>query len=477
MLQTTIIKSGKIKDFNTYMCELPIRFFAILFISIFFLASACKREKTNTTLETKKPNVILIMADDMGYECLSSNGSLEYKTPHLDQLAANGIRFTQCIAQPLCTPSRVKIMTGMHNYRNYEYFGYLNPQAKTFAHVMQEAGYKTCISGKWQLNGFYQELPGWKDSNRPYQLGFDEYCLWQLTQQRGMKDGKPHGERYADPIIEQNGKKLQPGIDNYGPDTFDDYIINFIEKQKDSAFFVYYPMVLVHDPFVPTPDMPAWQNPKRRYEKDTAYFKEMMAYTDKIVKRITDKLNALEIADNTLVLFTADNGTHVSVASETSYGVVQGAKGNTIDAGVRVPLIAHWPAKIKNGQVYDGLIEFSDFHPTLAALAGVNVDSTDGKSFLPLLEGKTDFKGRESVFVHYDPQWGKRVNHFRNQFTRNTHFKLYRDGRFFNIKKDVLEEKPLDTEMLEGEVLVQYEFLRKELEKTPPIRFDNLKTK
>ena len=431
---------------------------------VLLISAACTQQKEATVQTPSKPNVILIMADDMGFECLSSNGSLEYETPHLDQLAANGIRFTQCISQPLCTPSRVKIMTGLRNFRNYEHFGYLNPTAKTFGHLMKEAGYSTCVAGKWQLNGFYHDLPGWQDNNRPYQLGFDEYSLWQLTIPRSKKDGRFIGERYADPIIEQNGEMLQPGIDAYGPDLFADYIIDFIERKKDSAFFVYYPMVLVHDPFVPTPDTEAWQDSTRRYEMDTTYFKDMMAYTDKVVKRITDKLEALNIAENTLVIFTADNGTHVSVSSETSYGIVKGGKGFTKETGVRVPLIAHWPAKIKEGFVHDGLIEFSDFFPTLAEVVNTKIDTTDGVSFYPLLNGDKDFKGRNNVLVHYDPQWGKRK---KDQFARNDNYKLYRDGRLYNIIHDPEELEPLDNDNLNKEATVAFQELSLAISELP----------
>ena len=121
----------------------------ILLTAISTLASfSCTRESIED-----QPNVILIMADDMGYECLSVYGSLSYQTPNLDALASDGILFSRCISQPLCTPSRVKIMTGMYNYRNYDYFGNLNTEEYTFGNLMRDAGYATCISGKWQLNG------------------------------------------------------------------------------------------------------------------------------------------------------------------------------------------------------------------------------------------------------------------------------------------------------------------------------------
>ena len=122
-----------------------------------------------------KPNIILIMADDLGYECLGCYGSASYKTPVLDELAATGVRFEHCYSQPLCTPSRLKIMTGKNNFRNYTYFGALAPKEKTFGHMMKNAGYATCIVGKWQLaardrgEGIY-----------PKAAGFDEHCLWQV---------------------------------------------------------------------------------------------------------------------------------------------------------------------------------------------------------------------------------------------------------------------------------------------------------
>ncbi len=393
---------------------------------------------------SQKPNVILIMADDMGYECLGTYGSTSYQTPVLDSLAANGIQFAHCISQPLCTPSRVKMMTGLYNYRNYEYFGYLNENQYTFGNLMREAGYQTCIAGKWQLNGlaYKNEIPSWNDASRPQQFGFDEYCLWQLTKARS------EGERFANPLIEQNGKVLERNEDDYGPDIFADYILDFIKRKKEQPFFVYYPMVLVHDPFVPTPDSEEWADKDRRYENDTAYFKDMVAYADKIVGRIANKLQELGLDENTLLIFTGDNGTHPSITSHTKQGAIQGAKGNTIDAGTHVPLIAYWPMMIEKGKHYSSLVEFSDFFPTFADLVGKTVKS-DGKSLYPLLTDD-NYQSRETAFVHYDPRWGKNVNRYRNQFVQTIDYKLYQDGSFFNISDDPREQNPLNEDSLTG---------------------------
>ena len=401
------------------------------------------------------------MADDMGYECLSCYGSTSYNTPVLDKLASNGIQFNQCISQPLCTPSRVKIMTGMYNYRNYDYFGHLNNDSYTIGNLLKDAGYATCIVGKWQLNGlaYKDDIPYWDDSNRPIKFGFDEYCLWQLTQ------GRNQGERFADPLIEQNGKILDTDIDDYGPDIFTNYLLDFIDRNKQAPFFIYFPMVLVHEPFVPTPDSKDWVDPSMRYKKDTSYFKDMVSYTDRIVGKIVDKLEHLNIGENTLIIFTGDNGTHPTIYSNTVGGIVRGGKGNTIDAGVHVPLIAYWPNKIKKGIQFNGLIEFSDFFPTLADIA-MQPNESDGISFYPLLNDEP-YKSREMVFVHYDPKWSKNVNQHRNQFVQTREFKLYQDGQFFNIKEDRLEKYPLNPDSLGITEIQIKSHLEDELRKHP----------
>ncbi len=428
---------------------------------------------TSANQETK-PNVILIMADDMGYECLSTYGSLSYKTPNLDQLAANGIRFEHCISQPLCTPSRVKIMTGLYNYRNYDYFGHLGLENPTIGNLMKEAGYATCISGKWQLNGlsYKEQLTDWEDRTRPNQLGFDEYCLWQLTRAR------KEGERYANPLIECNGELLDRDADTYGPDLFAGFVLDFIERNSDQPFFIYYPMVLVHDPFVPTPDSENWPLKDERYRNDTAFFKEMVSYTDKIIGQIVSRLEEKGVLESTILLFTGDNGTHPTIYTHTASGTIRGGKGNTTDAGTRVPLIAHYPEGKQKGKIYQGLIEFSDFYPTLAEISGVPAGAKeetgvhmDGQSFFPVLTGSPHIP-RKTVFVHYDPQWSKNVNRFRNQFVRSQEYKLYSDGRFYDLSNDVLEQKPLSADSLSTTKSEVYQLLYRELEKHPEFLFE-----
>ncbi len=427
--------------------------------TLIYLVTALSLVSCNRVNRYKNPNIILIMADDMGYESLSCNGSMSYSTPVLDEMAASGIRFTNCYSQPLCTPSRVKIMTGKYNYRNYEYFGYLNENELTFSTLMKKAGYATCIAGKWQLNGLSYNLSGYDDNSRPYLFGFDEYCLWQLT----VPGNK--GSRYADPVIEMNGEMLRPGIDKYGPDLFTDFIIDFINRKKDKSFFIYYPMVLVHDPFVPTPDSKEWNDTGRRLEEDTKYFSDMVHYADMLVGRIVNSLKENGIFDNTILIFTGDNGTNRSIVSETNYGIVKGFKGNTTDAGTRVPLVISWPGMIPESLTYEGLVDFSDFMPTFADLVQVDM-VTDGKSLLPLLKGK-EFTEKEEIFMHYDPRWGANVNKYRNQFARTKEYKLYQDGKFYYLPQDILEQLPLaDSSLTEEQKKIRSE-LQKLIDTAP----------
>ena len=380
-----------------------------------------------------KPNIILIMADDIGYECFGCYGSASYKTPVLDGLAKRGMLFEHCYSQPLCTPSRVKIMTGQYNFRNYTNFGVLEPKQKTFGHLLQGCGYATCVVGKWQLYGSVNQSENVRGTGSlPQQAGFDEYCLWQV---------KNRGSRYKNPIVVQNSKDLEGLESKYGPDVFTDYAIDFIERHKSKSFFLYFPMALVHNPFVPTPDSDGWDMKKQN--KNNKYFADMVRYMDKIVGRIVEKFDELGLRKNTLVIFVGDNGTNRNIKSKMQDGqIIQGDKGNTTDAGTRVPLIASWPGVIPEGKVCGDLVDFSDFVPTFAELTGASAAKSmilDGQSFLPQLRGEKG-KPRKWIFCHYEPKWLGRQNAVR--FVRDKRWKLYDNGNLFDIPSDVLEKNP-----------------------------------
>ncbi|MEJ7828842.1 MAG: sulfatase-like hydrolase/transferase [Segetibacter sp.] len=423
-------------------------------------------DANNTSKNKKRPNIIFILADDIGYECFSTYGSASYQTPNVDKLAAKGVKFTHCYSAPLCTPSRVMLMTGKYNFRNYLDFGYLNSSEKNFAHLFKEAGYNTCIAGKWQLNGIAQKKPDWENANRPKEFGFDEFCLWQLN------SPKKSGERYADPLIVQNGKELPRQGDAYGPDIFCNYILDFIDRKKDDdrPFFAYYPMALVHDPFVPTPNSNDWNDRSKRYEANPGYFKDMVAYMDKNVGKVLDKLEQTGLAENTLVIFAGDNGTNVAITSQMRNGQsVKGDKGHLTDGGTHVPLIAYWKGKSAKGITNTDLRDFSDFLPTMMDAAGISIQKQmviDGKSFLPQILGK---KGtpKDYVYMYYEPKWAGFEN---GVFVRDKSYKLYGDGRFYNVEKDVSEQNDLNGKKLTANQQAVQNKLQSILKKMPNVK-------
>ncbi|MGB0596208.1 MAG: sulfatase-like hydrolase/transferase [Rubripirellula sp.] len=354
-----------------------------------------------------RPNIVLIMADDMGFEALSVNGSESCKSPNLDMLAERGVRFTNCFSNPICTPSRTKIMTGQYNVRNYVQFGRLERDQTTFAHQLKAAGYATCIAGKWQLG---------KQKDSPQHFGFEQSCLWQHTRSgRSKAKDKRIDRRFVNPLLEFNGVARDFTGGEYGPQICTDFICDFIEKNREAPFLVYYPMILTHCPFDPTPDSTDW-DPKRlgstTYKGDRndpqRHFRDMVAYADKAVGQIVSQLEKSGVRDNTLLIFTGDNGTDKPIVTPWNGRKVAGGKGSMTDAGTRVPLIASWPAGIKQpGRVVDDLVEFCDMMPTVCEVTGAELppnDPGDGVSFLPVLVDKESDRKKEWIYIWYRGQ-------------------------------------------------------------------------
>jgi len=388
------------------------------------LPVACAADDASATQPT---NVILIMADDIGYECFGCYGSEQYQTPNIDKMARRGMQFTHCYSQPLCTPSRVKLMTGLSNVRNYSAFSVLNKSQKTIGQYFHAAGYRTAIAGKWQLFGAQQYSKRFRGKGTlPSQAGFDHVCLWQVDKL---------GERYQEPLLHVDGENRQFDADQYGPQVATNHLTDFMKEHSREPFFVYYPMILVHSPFVPTPDSTS-QDSKNRQRN----FEDMVAYMDKLVGQIVSTTEELGIADRTLILFMGDNGTHRTLKSTLNGRTIRGGKGKTTDAGTRVPLLALWPGVVPEGRVCEDLVDFSDLLPTTLEAAGAAIpDGLDGQSFLPQLKGEPG-SPREWMHCYYCPR-PERTEPTR--FARDRQYKLYGDGRFFDVKNDVLEKNPL----------------------------------
>ncbi|MBL9143800.1 MAG: sulfatase-like hydrolase/transferase [Verrucomicrobiaceae bacterium] len=352
-----------------------------------------------------KPNVIFILADDLGIGNVGCYGSDRYKTPHIDQLAAQGVRFTQCFTAALCGPSRALIMSGRYAFRNgatnQDACTNLDPKEIVLPRLFKAAGYATACIGKWG------QLPG-----EPGDHGFDD---WLRFNGSGVyfnaKDGKP--ERYS---VNGDDKKLADG--EYMPDMCHDRVVKFVRQHRDEPFFVYYPMSHVHGELMPTPDSAAGS---------TDLMADNIAYVDKLVGQLMAELDTLKLRDNTLVIFMGDNGTGKGMADRATIGgkVLSGMKGTMLECGGLVPMIASWPAKAPAGRVCADLIDSTDFVTTFAEVAGTTLPSGmvfDGHSIVPQLLGESA-KPRTWVFNQLARMW----------YVREAQWKLNEKGELFDM--------------------------------------------
>ncbi len=362
----------------------------------------------------RPPNIIYILADDLGYGELGSYGQTKIRTPHLDALAANGMRFTNhyCGA-PVCAPSRCVIMTGLHSGHAYvrdnvpnnpsafgDSFGGQLPipdETVTVAEVLKTKGYATGAFGKWGLGGV--GTPG-----DPLKQGFDRFFGYNC--QRHAHNFYP---RY---LVDNDKQHKLPGNDrgltgeHYASQLIADQMLKFIRDHKDEPFFVYYPTLIPHLALqVPDEELDpyrklGWKETPYKgrsylpHDEPRAAYAAMISFMDKQVGRIVAQLDELGLSDNTVIIFSSDNGpTHlnpqVDVKFFNSAGGLRGLKGSVYEGGIRVPMIAHWPGKIKPGTASDHISAFQDVMPTLADLAGAKTPKQiDGVSFVPTLLGQ-----------------------------------------------------------------------------------------
>lgn len=413
---------------------------------------------------SKQPNIVLIMSDDLGYEVIGANGGSSYKTPSIDSMAQQGMRFENAHVMPLCTPTRLSLMTGKYNFRNYIGFGLISPNEVTFGHLLTDAGYNTCISGKWQLYSYNppDQHPEERSSGQKIEdAGFDEFCVWH-----------PHhteekGSRYKNPVIYENGQFRTDTKDKYGEDIFCDYIIDFLERKKDDEkpFFVYWPMAATHKPHEPTPDSPEWNSfdpPSNRsigaktwaeledgsWEDDPKFYRDMVEYHDKVIGRLLSYLENQGLQEDTLVVYLGDNGSPADVCSMMhQHNEICGGKGKTSDRGTHVPLICLMPGTIPSKTVQTDLIEATDFLPTIFEAAGLNFPEgyvIDGRSFYPQLKGE---KGnpRDWMFFHFEPMNRRSgLDDLRQiRFIRDHKWKLYETGELYDLEADWDEDIPI----------------------------------
>ncbi len=384
--------------------------------------AACTGRKP---VAARKPNIVLIMADDLGWKELGCYGQEKIQTPHIDKLAAEGMRFNDFYAgSAVCAPSRCTLMTGKHGGHayirdNYEIknpepdiFGGQKPlpaEEVTIAELLKARGYTTGCFGKWGLGAFTSE-------GDPLKQGFDRFYGY---------NGQRHAHNlYPRYLVSDRENQMIPGNDrgltgeHYGPQLIADQMLEFVRTHKDEPFFLYYPTVIPHLALqVPEEYLAQYKGKwdETPYEGKSylphpapkACYAAMITFMDTQVGRLMVLLEELGIADNTIVFFTSDNGTtylkeQVDYAFFNSVGPLRGLKGSLHEGGIRVPLVAKWPGKINAGAVSNHAAANYDFLATLADIAGSAVpENADSLSFLPELLGEPE-KQKDHAYLFWD---------------------------------------------------------------------------
>jgi arylsulfatase A len=286
-----------------------------------FLTLLMGQKKANA--QSQKPNVIFILSDDIGFYTPPFNGGRSYSTPNLDTLAKQGMNFRHCYSTPLCSPSRFMLLTGKYNFRNYTHWGVMDRSQKTIGNMFKDAGYKTACFGKWQLSGGELSI---------HTFGFDSYCVFDATGYIGNDEGSTFlGSRYKNPTIYVNGDYVDSSqtANKYGEDIFTDSVLNFITRNKSVPFFIYYPMVLGHPPFQPTPDDPVFDT--WTGQSDTSFYRSMIHYMDKKIGLILKKLKSLGIENKTVIIYVGDNGTPREIYQRTNHGIIQAERVHLVN--------------------------------------------------------------------------------------------------------------------------------------------------
>ena len=361
----------------------------------------------------EKPNIIFILADDLGVGNVSCYGADNYRTPNIDALASGGIRFTHGYAAPLCGPSRALIMTGRYAFRtgatNQDATGRMTPKAETMMPAyLKGAGYVSSCIGKWG------QLP-----LGPAEFGFDDYLKFRGS---GVYwNTKATAEKY---IV--NGEEKNLGDKEYMPELMHTHLVKFMEKHREEPFFIYYSMSHVHGELQRTPD--SEPNPKD-------LMVDNVAYMDKLVGKLVSELERLKLRQKTLLVFMGDNGTGHQWAKKGTIGgrELSGAKGDMLEGGAHVPLIANWPGVTPEGKVLDDMVDSTDFVPTFAELTGAKLPADkvlDGHSILPQLLGEKG-KPREHIFIELAKNW----------YVREANWKLNEKAELFDMSDSPFTEK------------------------------------
>ncbi|MFT5524995.1 MAG: arylsulfatase A [Pirellulaceae bacterium] len=400
-----------------------------------------------------KPNIVMIMIDDLGWMDLACQGNKLVETPNIDRFAGQGMRFTSNYsAAPVCSPTRAAVMTGMAPARLHltthipdrffpnddrpmsaKTLDYLPLEHTTIAERFSEAGYATAFFGKWHLSGNGGKGGVGQSEFEPQHQGFD-------INVGGCCYGGPPS--FFSPYRIHNLPDGKEG--EYLPDRLADEAIDFMRAKREQPFMIFLWNYTVHWPMqAPETLLKKYESRKGPGLNDTRYG-AMIEAMDTSIGRVLDELDKLKLADNTLVVFTSDNGGFSGVADNRP---LRESKGHLYEGGIRVPMIARWPGRIPAGKVNDTPVVSTDLYPTF--LAAANLDATknhplDGENILPVLQASGDLK-RSSIFFHY-PNYAWHMSNRLGSAVRSGQWKLlewFDDGsvELYNLKDDLSETK------------------------------------
>ncbi len=449
--------------------------YALIFLAIFVMSCSSQPDTATPANDepANPPNIIYILADDLGYGDLSCYGQTKFSTPNIDRLAAQGMRFTQHYSgNTVCAPSRSALMTGLHTGHtpirgNKE----VQPEGQhplpdsvlTLAETLRNAGYATGAFGKWGLG-----YPG--SEGDPNQQGFDEFFGYNC-QRYGHHYYPRHLWHNQDSIVLEENAGANKGI--YAPSLIHQEVLGFIEDHQEEPFFLYVPSVIPHAELVAPPEVMAQYQgkyppetpyqgvdegeqyrtgPYESQEEPHAAFVAMVSLLDQQVGEIMAIVDSLGLAGNTLIIFTSDNGPHQEGGADPDYfdsnGPLKGYKRDLYEGGIRVPMIARWSGTITEGSESDHISAFWDVYPTLAELANADVPESDGISFVPTLTGNAAQPKHEYLYWEFHERGGRLA--VRQDNWKAVRYDVLENPdsplELYNLTKDIGEKNNVATE-------------------------------
>lgn len=404
----------------------------------------------------RPPNIVIFLADDLGYADIGVNGCTDIPTPHIDGIAKNGVRFTDGYAtHPVCSPSRAALMSGMYQHRfGFEHNSgperYADPnfglprEIPSLAEKLKAAGYATGMIGKWHI--------GFKEGLRPHERGFD-YHYGFLS---GAHTYTP-GKRDTDSIL-RNGQPVQPT--KYLTDEFADEAVGFIDRSKEKPFFLYFAFNAVHSPL--DENKYSEQFPTLAGNRKT--YAGMLSALNDAVGRVMAKVRELGQEENTLVMFYSDNGGPTQQTTSRN-DPLRGYKAQFFEGGIRVPFVMQWKGKIPTGQTYREMMMGFDYHATALAAAGIEVPKDrplDGVNLLPFVTGQSSGRPHEQLFWRAGEKYAARVGDWKLVVEPNQGGTM-----LFNLKDDIGEQHDLAKEQPDKLKEVQSAFAQWESQMKP----------